>query len=418
MSASSDTVVVVGGGIIGLASALQLLKRGCDVTVIDPGTLSQRASTATAGLIGGSAVIPWASEGLWAQLPRMLIDRSSALQMSWPLPRGLLRYFAMCYRAGKPPALEQSSAGLAALGLSGYKHWMELLDAFPSARDLFRQTGCSFLYTTDTARIADERNNQLRESHGMQLQRLGSEQTTQRIPGLNIKPSGSVNVVEAGHVSDPVDLQKQMKMAIVELGGHIMPSKVSGFVIKGGRVTGVRTGNKEYSGDQFVIAAGFGSADLAAGLNCRIPLLAGFGSGLVLEQSNVKLDTPYLVLNEGFAVVPNYSNGENCLRVAGLVAIGASKPQLQCKLLLQKLSRLYGDLQYKSISSSSGARPLTPDSLPVISRAPDNDNVIFNFGHGHWGLTHAASSASLVADIMLRKESTIDINLFNANRFH
>lgn len=418
MTASVDSVVVVGGGVIGLASALCLLKRGCDVTVIDPGALSKRASTATAGIIGGSAVIPWVSDGLWAQLPRMLIDRRSALQMSWPLPSGLLRYISMCRQAGKPAACENSSAGLAALGLSGYRHWIKLLDDCLPARNLFRQTGCSFLYPTDAARMADEHNNQLRESYGMSLQRLGSDQTAQSIPGLKLKPSGSVNVVDAGYVSDPVELQKQMSAEIVDRGGKFISSTVSGFSIKHGRVVSARTKKKEYSGSCFVIAAGFGSAVLAAKLNCKIPLLAGFGSGLVLDQTNIKLESPYLVLSEGFAVVPNTSRGQNCLRVAGLVAIGASMPQLQCKLLLRKLSRLYGDIEYQTISTSCGARPLTPDSLPVISRAPDYDNVIFNFGHGHWGLTHAASSASLVGDILFCKESVVDPNPYSANRFY
>lgn len=418
MSAPVDSVLVVGGGVVGLASALYLLKCGCDVTVVDPGEISQRASTATAGIIGGSAVIPWVHEGLWTQLPRMLFDRSSALQLSRPLPQGLLRYFYKCYRAGKPETVERSAAGLAALGLDGYKHWMSLLDGCLPASTLFRQSGCHFLYPADDDRTNDEKNNTVRESHGMQLQRFGSEQTAQRISGLTVTPSGSVNVVEAGHVIDPVELQKQMSLAIVERGGRFVASTVLGFSIKHGRVENIRTASDEYSASHFVIAAGFGAAALAVDLNFQIPMLAGFGSGLVLEQTNVNLDAPFLVLNEGFAVVPNHSNGRNSLRVAGLVAIGAAQPQLQCRLLLQKLRGLYGDLEYQSISVSSGARPLTPDSLPVISQVTGFENVIVNFGHGHWGLTHAASSARLVADILFCKESAIDREAYSANRFN
>ncbi|OED39541.1 hypothetical protein AB833_15055 [Chromatiales bacterium (ex Bugula neritina AB1)] len=418
MPVSENSVVVIGGGIIGLTSALHLAKLGYGVSLIDPGNISERASTATAGLIGGSAVIPWVSAKLWRELPRMLLDRQSALQMSLPLPRGLPAYIAHCYKAGKPIARERSADGLAGLSLIGYQCWMELLNGCQPGLDLFRQDGCGFLYLSDQAAVDDESNNQVRERLGMQLQRLGSEQTIERIPALSIRLSGSVHVVKAGHVTDPVELQQQLSIIIKELGGRFVTSRVNGFSIKGGQVVGVRTDSGEYKACYFVIAAGTGSQTLAAKLNCKIPLIAGFGSGLVLEQPNVKLQAPFLVLNEGFAVVPGYSGGQNSLRVAGLVAIGAAKHPLQCQLLLQRVKRLFTDLKYKSISSSSGPRPLTPDSLPLISRVPGYDNVILNCGHGHWGLTHAAGSAVLTGNILTGSQPMIDATPYRADRFH
>ncbi|MFK8082799.1 MAG: hypothetical protein AB8B97_21175 [Granulosicoccus sp.] len=109
--------------------------------------------------------------------------------------------------------------------------------------------------------------------------------------------------------------------------------------------------------------------------------------------------------------------GRNSLRVAGLVSMGAAQSQLQCSLWLQKLTGLYGDLAYKSISVSSDARLSTPDSLPVISQVTGLENVIVDFGYQLWVLTHAASSARLVADILFRRQSVIDRDAYSTKRF-
>ena len=66
------TALVIGGGIVGLATAYSLCRRGLQVTLLDEGPVEKRASSATAGIIGGSSVIPWAHSKLWPHLPKHL----------------------------------------------------------------------------------------------------------------------------------------------------------------------------------------------------------------------------------------------------------------------------------------------------------------------------------------------------------
>ena len=86
------TAIVIGAGIIGLTTAYNLIKNGVKVTVIDPGFSDCRASTATAGIIGGSSVIPWASSNLWPRLPSHLLKRNGSLGIALPLPGDLLGF--------------------------------------------------------------------------------------------------------------------------------------------------------------------------------------------------------------------------------------------------------------------------------------------------------------------------------------
>ncbi|MGU9956565.1 MAG: FAD-dependent oxidoreductase [Arenicellales bacterium WSBS_2016_MAG_OTU3] len=79
---TKNSTVVVGRGIIGLACAYALQRSRQTATIIDPDEISSRATTASAGIVGGSAVIPWATPGIWAGLPGMLGYPSSPLKIS------------------------------------------------------------------------------------------------------------------------------------------------------------------------------------------------------------------------------------------------------------------------------------------------------------------------------------------------
>ena len=65
-----------------------------------------------------------------------------------------------------------------------------------------------------------------------------------------------------------------------------------------------------------------------------------------------------------------------------------------------------------------GFRPTLPDSLPVIGRAPKHNNVLFNFGHQHLGLTLAAISAELIACDVQGVKPLIDLTPYSIARFN
>jgi D-amino-acid dehydrogenase len=64
-----------------------------------------------------------------------------------------------------------------------------------------------------------------------------------------------------------------------------------------------------------------------------------------------------------------------------------------------------------------GFRPSMPDSLPVIGAAPECPGALFAFGHGHVGLTSAASTAVLIADLVAGRQPMIDVEAFRPDRF-
>ena len=95
---SKKKVTVIGGGIIGLATACRLFQNNFDVTLIDENKSKNRASIATAGIIGGSSVIPWANDHLWKKIPSMLLSESGPLKVRYPLPVDFLSFICKSYK--------------------------------------------------------------------------------------------------------------------------------------------------------------------------------------------------------------------------------------------------------------------------------------------------------------------------------
>ena len=408
--------MVVGGGIIGLCSAYTLQKQGYRVSVIDPDHSENNASTATAGIIGGSAVVPWASADLWRRIPAMLLNPNSPLTLSFPVPKNLLSFFYQSRRASEPERYKASASGLATLGLSGNDNWMDLLNELDDAWAFFKQTGCYFIYLTEADRANDEQNNALRKEFGMHLENLNSEQTVIAVPSLVTTDAGAVKVVKAGHVVDPLGLQHTLRADIERRGGQFIASAVSHFEKNDSQVRKVYTADGEYDFDHIVIAAGSDSAILARKLGSNVPMIPGYGNSLRLVDANVKLDAPMLFMGQGIAVTPAFDG----IRVAGLVSIGGNTKRTRERhyaRLLKFAKTLFTDLEYQSIVYHTGARPLTIDSLPVISQSPHFNNAWFNFGHGHWGLTQASSSAKFLAKLLKQGHQSDKSNPFNVSRF-
>ena len=110
---SKKKVTVVGGGIVGLATACCLAQNNFAVTIIDSTGLKNRASSATAGIIGGSSVIPWANDHLWTKIPSMIKSKDGPLNIEWPFPSDFTSFIYKSWKAGSKSQINLSSRGLA-----------------------------------------------------------------------------------------------------------------------------------------------------------------------------------------------------------------------------------------------------------------------------------------------------------------
>ena len=408
------TAIVIGSGIVGLTSAYILGQNDVKVTVLDAGPPELRASTATAGIIGGSSVIPWASSTLWPRLPSHFLKRHGPLGMAMPLPPGLVSFFKNSVRAGRPEIRKKSAKGLANLGLRGWNSWQSLLADLPEARSLFKQNGCLFFCKTTEQLNIKNMNNTLRREFAMDITDLSPDDMITRIPMLKTSVAGGSCVNLAGHVTDPVELQETLKKAILKQDGKFINANVTGFTKSKGKVTAVKSGSSEYQADAIILSAGSGSTALATDLGHSIPMIPAWGASVTFTNSDIYLKTPFLVLSDGFAV----TSSKLGLRLSGLLQVGgAGKASKMIPTLISHAKDLFGSFGYTEIIPFTGPRPLTADSLPFLGKDPYYKNVFHNFGHGHWGLTQAAVSAKIITDLVLGDSTEIDISAYRVNRY-
>lgn len=170
-------------------------------------------------------------------------------------------------------------------------------------------------------------------------------------------------------------------------------------------------------GDRAILAAGIWSRELAKRLGDPIPLDTERGYNATYPKGSFGLNRPIMFEGEGFVTTP-LDIGD---RVGGAVEFAgiAAKPNHErTTAMIKRLKRFLPDLDADQPAKRwMGFRPSIPDSLPVIGPATKDSRVVYAFGHGHHGLTQAAVTSHLVADLIDGKPGAIDLKPFSAQRF-
>ena len=414
---SKKKVTVIGGGIIGLATACRLAQDSFDVTLIDANKSKNRASIATAGIIGGSSVIPWANDHLWKKIPSMILNKEGPLKVMLPLPKDFMSFIFKSHKAGSNFEISKSSRGLAELGLKGWTEWQSLLKPHRKLRRFFTQNGC-LLYYSDSDEYSDEiKNNQLRRKRGMKIKDLKTNELFLKIPQTCDEKPMATLILKAGHLSDPLKFQDNLIKELKKKGVKRIIAKANSFEVKKNKIYKVITNKGKIKCDHVIICSGTGGKDLVKELGSEISMIPAWGTSIILKKPDIKIKLPILIEKKGFAIVPN----SNELRIAGLVQVGGKLNNRNMKfenILLNQVKKIFGSFKFKGIKSATGARPLTSDSLPVVGRSPNFKNAFFNFGHGHWGMTHAPVCANIISNLIGERKNKINIKPYDISRFN
>ena len=199
-------------------------------------------------------------------------------------------------------------------------------------------------------------------------------------------------------------------------GGRILREKVTGFEFGPSGVVAVCTARETHPAHRVVLAAGAYSRPLAARLGSRLPLDAERGYHVMLPRAGIDLKRTIVNGDRYFGMTPMLGG----LRLAGtveLASVGAAPNYARADSLLRAARHSFPLLGETGATRWMGCRPSLPDSLPVLGRSPVHPDVYFAFGHGHLGLTGAATTGKIIADLVADRAAPIDITPFRADRF-
>ncbi|MEO1093107.1 MAG: FAD-dependent oxidoreductase [Pseudomonadota bacterium] len=413
MSMTGNEVVVVGAGAVGLCAALFLQAEGCTVTIVDRAEPGRQTSSGNAGIISVQSTEPTGTPEVLRRLPALLADSQSPVRVrrrDLPWTASWLVAFAMACTSARSAAAARAQIALCSRSGSA---WRILLQR-TGADD--RVTWPGWLKLAETPREAASlaAGRAALEAAGHDHAWLDAAGVAELEPALSPRFAAGLWLKANGQIDRPHLLLSHFTERFVADGGRVERDDVRDIRpdAEGVDVFGAR---RSYRADQVVLAAGPWAASLARRLGCRVPLVAERGYHLMLPQRTALIGRPLYAAGRGFVLAPMGP----FLRLAfgaEIARLAAPADERRIRALLPVVRRWLPAADDRVESSWLGARPSTPDSLPVIGPSPRSNRVILAFGHNHLGLTQAPITGRLVADLARGRTPEVDLVPFRAAR--
>lgn len=409
------TVVVVGAGIVGVCTALYLLRDGHRVVLVDRQAPGEGASFGNGSVLPTESVIPVQTPGILWKVPGMLLDPLGPLSVRWRyLPRiapWLLRFVA----ASTPRRVEAISRALAALN-EGMVEAYGPLTEMAGAGDMLRRSGWVCVFESEAKFRAQEALRELQCRRGVDLQVLSPEELRQLEPALAPIFPRAVFYPNVAYAVNNFRLVQVLAEAFQRQGGRVLREAVRGFDIGESGPRAVVTDQGRHACDAVVVAAGAWSGPFAAQLGSRPPLDTERGYHVHLPEPGTMPRLPVYSTERGIVCSPL----EHGLRVAGTVELGgleAPPNWRRAEVLLTHARRWLPDIEAAGSTRWMGFRPSMPDSLPVVSGSPRHANAFFAFGHGHSGFGLGARTGRIVSDLVAGRDPGLDMAPYRVDRF-
>lgn len=410
-----ETVIVVGAGIVGISTALELQSRGLRVRVLDRVGVAAEASQRNAGAFAFSDIIPLATPGIMRRAPKWLLDPMGPLSVPPSYALKITPWMLQFWRASWRDRFQASVTAQTQL-MERSRAALDRQIAAVDGEAMIQREGQLQLYEGEAEYRASLDTWELRRRHGIRFSLLDCPAAIADIqPGLHPRFTHAAFTPDWMNTTDPKVWVEHLAQQFCSRGGVIERANVSVISQHAGRAA-VTTAEGFALADKVVVAAGAWSHHLARTLGDRFPLETERGYNTTLPSGAFDLRTHLTFGGHGF-VVTKIAGG---VRVGGAVELGGLKlaPNYKrAEILLQKAARFMPDLNTEGGEQWMGFRPSMPDSLPVIGRSPSAESVIYAFGHGHLGLTQSAGTAELVADLITGGETAVSTAAYSPDRF-
>jgi D-amino-acid dehydrogenase len=414
---SNKTAIVIGAGIVGLSTAFSLSGDGVVVTIVDRDPTGDKASFGNAAGIAVTEVVPASVPGLVWKVPGWLLDPLGPLAVRPAhLPR-LIPWLWRFARAGQPAEVERIGCVLAALNARVYDDLLPMLDAIGCSSELHRN-GALTVYESEAGFRRDAEEWAFKKKHGIEVEMLSAADARALEPALGPIVARGVLTPQWSHVNDPKLLVDRLRTWLQDNRGvRIVSGDVGRILVDSGRPWVVLSDGKMLSADCVVVAAGAWSGALARLLGDRASLESERGYNTTLPSPGVTLSREVIFGERKFVATPLHIG----LRIGGAAEFGGLEAKAnyrRSEALVKLAARYLPSLRSDGGIAWAGHRPATPDSLPVIGPSARHRNIFYAFGHGHLGLTQAATTGKLIADLVAGRPPPIELAPYSISRFN
>ncbi|MFT4159355.1 NAD(P)/FAD-dependent oxidoreductase [Shinella sp.] len=405
---------IVGGGLMGCATALNLMERGHSVTILERDAGGLPASVGNAGILAVPGIDPLAQADMLLSVPKWLLDPLGPLTLRWQDLPALTPWLVRFLLSARPGKVAESRAALLTLMKTAEADHAHL-GALAGISGHIRDTGALTVFDSAAARdkaFAHEAENA--KLLGFNVEKLYAEEARRRLPALQGAFAGAVFNDGYKTFEYPLTFLRRLQASLRERATLLDATISSVAQAESGIV--VRTeGGREFTFDRLAITSGVWSRRFVADLGLKVLLETERGYNTTFMNPSTVLEMPVFFSEHGFVATPF----ENALRIGGAVELASPEAPANYKraaAMRRKMRRYVPDLQEEGGTEWMGRRPSTPDSLPVISLHPSDPRIAFAFGHGHVGLTLSATTGRHVARL-LSGETDAALAPFSIARF-
>ncbi|MBS7456457.1 FAD-dependent oxidoreductase [Coralloluteibacterium stylophorae] len=416
MTDSHDDILILGGGVAGLACALYLLREGRGVRILEQGRVGSGASHGNCGTITPSHAPPLAGPGVIARALKWMTRPDAPLyirpRVDPALADWLLRFALRCNRDDWWASARARAALLdASRGLIGTLVEEEGLDCRFEANPLW-------YVARDRRQFEHEvREAALLRTLGIESRVLDAAEVARCEPALRPGVAGAIEF--AGDASLRPDRYVAELARVVRANGGLIEEdcRVLGIDHERGRVASVRTALGARRGGEVVLAAGAWSPTLSRGLGLNVPVQPGKGYSITYSRPALAPSRP-LVLKGPQVCVTTWSDGFRLGSTMEFSGYDASLNRTRLDALVRAArEHLHEPVGPELREEWYGWRPMTYDDLPLLGRAPRWDNLWLATGHGMLGMSMSAATGRLLADLVTRRAPILDPSPYDPARF-
>ena len=407
-------IVVLGGGVVGLATALRLLNSGREVMLIDPEEPGTGASYGNAGTIAEYAVLPVGSPDIFKKIPSLLLDKKSPISIKRSEILSLAPWLMRFLYQSMPKQAAINAKAITELLFDSRKRW-ELLAKQIDADSILKSNGTLYFYQTKSSYEVGKKDMANRKMLGLNVEMLSPIELGKLEPNLKNIGGGASFFPDGAYMSDPGKIMKLLLDAIIKKGCQFIKKSATSIERCSEGVEVVLADNSKIIAKHLVISAGAYSKKFANQVGDYVPLDVERGYHVEYDMEKPLLNRPCCSAEKGFYMSPMTGR----LRVVGTVELGGLSTtisQHRVDYLERGASSIFPDLGLPN-RTWLGFRPSTPDSLPVISESSKGNDIIYAFGHGHIGLTLAPITAEIVESIITKTKPPLAISAYSVQRF-
>jgi D-amino-acid dehydrogenase len=407
--------IVLGAGIVGTSTALNLAKRGLSVALVDRGSPGEETSYGNTGIIGSAGVYPTPFPRNLRTLLRIALKRAPEANYHLAfLPR--VARWLLAYRAASTvPRLVETARIMRPLFARALPEH-EILMQESGAERYLRRTGWLSIYRTDRAFEAQKPQLELCAELGVAAQPLDQAAALALEPSLQPVFRRAVHWSDVATISNPLAVTRAYAARFSSLGGVVLKGEAGTLHRSDGRWR-VDTAEGPVDAPDVVVALGAWAPDLLTPLGIDLPLAVKRGYHRHFRpRGNAALTRPLVDPEIGYALSP-MEQGHRLTTGAEFASRDAPPTPVQFDRLMPEAKRLFPLGEPVETQPWMGRRPCFADSRPVIGRAPGQRGLWLCYGHGHMGLTLGPASGRLISEMITGATPMVDPAPYAAARF-